>query len=228
MCHGVGNIDKCITKESHVINVENTVKFINYLKCKNPKIIPVFFSTSMVYNRNVRYPKETSKISPVNTYGKQKLMVERYIVDNFRKAIILRLTKVFGVDKNDGTLFTKWIEKIICRHSVDVAIDYSISPIYVNDVVKATIQLMENDRYGIYNLGGDTEGSYFDFAKRFVSFLGKSDSLLRCISIKDLEIYQKRSKFNSVNSSKLMKTIKLNLTPIIRCFRAIKDNYNFN
>jgi dTDP-4-dehydrorhamnose reductase len=228
MCHGITDIDKCITKRSYIINVENTIKFLSYLKHKNTGIIPIFFSTSMVYSGKRRYPREISKTFPINDYGKQKLAVERYLTDNFRKTIILRLTKVFGVDKNDGTLFTKWMNCFMRKQQINAASDYFISPIYIEDVVKAAVQLMKNGHYGIYNLGGDAVASYFDFAKQFISFFGINSSLLCSVSVKDLEIRQKRPKLNSVDTSRLMKTIKFNLTPIDECFRIIKYNYNFN
>lgn len=228
LCHGIAGIEKCKNKSSYAINVENTVKLLDFIKQLNPNVIPVFFSTSMVYRGLSRYPTESSETLPLNEYGKQKLKVERYIKDNFAKVIILRLTKVFGTEKNDGSLFTAWVEKLIRNKNVYAIKDCFISPIYVGDAIKIVRKLIEGGSYGIYNLGGDYIASYFDLANKLVSSFSFNNYLICETSREELGLKQRLPKFNSVNSDKIYKKVKINPTSLEKCFKILKTSYGLN
>lgn len=80
-------------------NVILTKKFIDICKKNNIKKF-IFFSSCNVYkfdNKKVIAVKESSKLSPNNFYGQNKLDIERYILKkNFYNTIILRLFNIGG------------------------------------------------------------------------------------------------------------------------------------
>lgn len=224
-CHGISDIEICRDKKdlSHAVNVINTITLLKY--CKDLNITPIYLSTSMVFDGEFELPKESDDLKPVSEYGKQKLEVERFIINNFDKYIILRLTKVFGVGKCDNTLFTAWLDKLMKKENIIAASDVFISPVYVMDVLSMTDFLMENNRSGVYNLGGREILRISDFAKKLALFFNYNLACIKEASINDFGFQEKRPKFNSVDSTKIRRDSGARLTAVDDCFKLIADSY---
>ena len=77
----ITNIDKCkINKKySKKVNLNFPKKIISFLKNKETKLI--YFSSDQVYGNNIN-GKETSRLKPINVYGKQKKEIEIFIKKN--------------------------------------------------------------------------------------------------------------------------------------------------
>lgn len=224
-CHGISDIEKCRNDQtfSNLVNVKNTFKLLEY--CKDTNVIPVYLSTNMVFDGKDKLPSETDAPSPILEYGKQKLDVENFIINNFEKYIILRLTKVFGVEKGDGTLFTSWLDKLLMNENIIVAKDIFISPIYVADVVKIIVFLLENQDYGIFNLGGPEIGKPSDFAEKMVMFFGFDLNLVKKVLISSFAFAEGRPRFNSLDSKNIRQSSGIYLTALDDCLVKIGINY---
>jgi len=82
-------------------NVIKTKKFIE--TCFKMKVNNfIFLSSSNVYkeNKNRKPFFENSKVKPKNTYGQNKLKIEKYLLKKkFKNLIILRLFNIIGINK---------------------------------------------------------------------------------------------------------------------------------
>lgn len=225
LCHGISNIESCKkdTELSHRINVTNTIGLLNHLKGSG--IVTIYFSTSMVYDGEKKYPDETEKPNPLNEYGRQKLSVEHYIKETFDKYIILRLTKVFGVERSDKTLFTSWLDKLMNKERIYTADDIFISPVFIMDVIRVVDALVNGSHYGVYNIGGEDIMSIYAFSISLAEFFRYDTNRIQHMSIKDFNFTEKRPKFNSVDPTKVKETTNVALTPYKRCFRLMANNY---
>lgn len=227
-CHGISDVEVCKEKKalSYAVNVANSINLLKY--CKRLNILPVYLSTSMVFDGESELPTEADDLTPVSEYGKQKLEVEKFIIDNFSKYIILRLTKVFGVEPCDNTLFTAWLDKLMKKEKIRAASDVFISPVYVMDVLNVTNFLIENSHSGVYNLGGCETLRIYDFAKRLAAFFNYDLTCIKEVSINDFSFQEKRPKFNSVDSAKVRRDSGVKLTAIDDCFKLIANNYRIS
>ena len=82
-------------------NVTKTKKFIKITINNGIKNF-IFLSSSNVYSENVRLFDEGSKTSPKNFYGKNKLTIEKFLLNKKNKytnLLILRLFNVIGLTK---------------------------------------------------------------------------------------------------------------------------------
>ncbi len=228
LCHGVSRIDKCKTEQEllYKVNVLNTIRLLNSFKDLNGDITPIYFSTSMVYKGDKKNANELDELVPATQYGRQKLEVEQFIENQFKKYIILRLTKVFGVEKGDKTLFTLWLDTLIRNEQIHAASDISISPVYVMDVIKVLKRLMIGNHFGIYNLGGNSAGSIYNFAKRLAEFFHFDSQLIRKVSINDFQFEEPRPKYNGVDSTKAKKTTDIHLISYEESFDLVNRSYN--
>jgi dTDP-4-dehydrorhamnose reductase len=224
-CHGISDIETCRNKRelSYAVNVTNTINLLRH--CRHSSIVPVYLSTTMVFDGETESSSESSDPNPLSEYGKQKLEVEKFIADNFEKYLILRLTKVFGVEKYDKSIFTSWLDKFMQKEKIAAASDVFISPVYVMDVIRITELLMKNNHFGSYNLGGPEISRISDFAIRLAGFFDYDSGLIREVSINDLGFTEKRPRFNSVDSTKILRESGIKLTAIRDCFNLIAENY---
>lgn len=225
LCHGISNVDCCKLESDKTrrVNVENTV---NYLKTFDPKgTVPLMLSTSMVYNGKDPVPLEDDIPAPIVEYGRQKLEVERFIEERFPRHIILRLTKVFGVQKNDGTIFTSWLDRFEKRESVPATDDLFISPVYVDDVIAVLLALMDKELSGKYNLGGQWIETIHWFCKRVAARFAVPENLVRRVSAGALGFVETRPKYNSLCSDKVLTATEAKLTDYEKSFNLMAKNY---
>lgn len=144
-------------KESYQLNVSSIKNIIDNLYKLNIK--PVFASTEWVFDGVKGGYIETDLPSPVLTYGDQKVEVEEYLQESNNPYTILRLSKVFGIRRNDGTLFTTWLDAIEQKQAIRCAEDQVFSPIHVRDAVNSIIRLIQMDCDGIYHISNPSSYS---------------------------------------------------------------------
>ena len=158
--------------ESHNINVKSIKNILIQLKLYNIK--PVFISTDAVYDGYGSNYSEDDKPNPIMLYGKQKIIIEEYIKNNFDDYIIFRLAKTYSIDLDDkNILFPKWLTNYSNNNQIICAQDCVISPICVNDVADVIYQSIHKNINGVYNLGGDISYSLYELNKIFYSIFVK-------------------------------------------------------
>jgi len=224
LCHGISGLDQCKQQPERTrkINVENTNRL---LQCFDSQLVKVIFlSTSLVYAGDMDSPTEQDEPHPGTEYGRQKAAVEKFIVSHFRRVLILRLTKVFGVEKEDHTLFTNWMDKMLVGTKIKVATDSFISPLFVNDLVKQMIALLERDHAGVFNMGGQQVNTIAAFGRQLADRFSFAERIEE-VKISELGLLENRPKFNSVDSGKLWRKIAQTLTPMESCFELLANSY---
>lgn len=182
-------IEKC-----KQINVNNTIKLIDFLSTQNCFII--FLSTSQVFNGKKAFPSIDSKPEPVSNYGKFKLAVELHIKENINNASVLRMTKVVS----EKSPFIKlWNKQYNEGRQIIAFTNNMISPVSEKDVLNSISILIERKLAGIYHLGSSEELSYFDFAKKL--FVNDKKKLSKLKPIKDSRFEGDFINHNSLKSS---------------------------
>jgi len=137
---------------SHQLNVESIIRILKRLK--EWGVRPIFISTEFVFDGKKGGYKEVHSTNPIVLYGEQKLLIEEYILVNFNEYVIFRLAKVYGLNKNDKTIFINWMEYLEQHQVINCADDQRFSPIYVGDVVDVLYQFSKSKYTGIFHLGG--------------------------------------------------------------------------
>lgn len=225
LCHGITDIDQCKInrKFAYKINVANAISLLG--EFVHSDVVPIYLSTDMVYDGTKQNLKEFDIMAPITEYGKQKLAVEVYIKAKFKKYIILRLTKVFGVERGDGTLFTAWLDSLMGHEVILCADDVFISPVYVMDVVQALDDLVVGEHYGVFNFGGLQIATRYELAQRFARYFKCNMALVERKSIGDFKFVEPRPLYSSLDSSKIMELLGLKQMPFEECFKLIEQNY---
>lgn len=138
--------------KSRALNVDSIKNILYDLQRWNIK--PMFTSTEVIFDGIKGNYVESDEVNPILTYGKQKVEIERFMQDQFEDYLIIRPALIYGSERADGTILSTWLDSIEKGEVSHCAYDYVCSPIHIDDVVAAIINLVEIEANGIYHLAG--------------------------------------------------------------------------
>lgn len=203
ICSAIANIDLCKKDEEKArkINVYGTKKIIEQLFEEG--ITPVFFSSDNVFDGEKGDYKEFDERNPVNVYGKTKKEIEDYLISGKRDFLIIRISKIFGLEPKDGTLLTTWAYQLKNNEVIKSAYDQKLSPTYVLDLVEILYLILKKKFRGVYNVASPESFTRDGIAKMINSKLGLNGNIISC-SIKDFNFLDKRPLNTSLNVQKVL------------------------
>ncbi len=217
-------------------NVVKTKKFINM--CKNNGVVNfIFFSSSNVYSDTGQVFSENSTRQPINTYGKNKVKIEKYLMQkNFSSTIILRLFNIVGVintffifkpKKNYQRFFFRLIEKNY-RPTIKFYVKKNIINYPKRDfldigdlnnlIFKIVGKLKKRKIKGTFNVGSGKDQSILDLYNKFKKKIKIKDPSYKILSKKEL----KRTRANNSRSMKYF-----NWKPIINLEKSIRSTIKY-
>jgi dTDP-4-dehydrorhamnose reductase len=228
--YGNTDLDDCARNYDRAwkLNVESTRRVIDRLIQAN---VPFTFTSSeSVFDGNSGPYEETSAANPIMAYGRQKLEVETYLRDRYPDGswTILRLGKVFGSTPENEKLFTGWLDAINSGRKIRVAIDQIFSPIFVDDVVKACIAVVQKKLRGLYHLCGMRAYSRLDLLNMLIQEVERYRPVTNEIdpcSIDDFNLFDARPKNTVMIPDKFIAASGLAITSTEVVCRRIVDAY---
>lgn len=184
ICISITSIEYCKQNvlETNNINVNQTIKLLNYFNRKGAFII--YFSTNLVFDGLHQIMRYDTKVNPQTIYGKQKVEVENYLLQIPNNAVI-RLTKV--IDEK-FKLFDTWVNKLNAKESITAFKDMYMSPIWIFDVVNFLKSFITNPTTGIIQISVDLDISYHDAAIYIANYLNIDTNLVISASYIDFGI----------------------------------------
>ena len=210
---------------SHQLNVDSIIRILKRLK--EWEVKPIFISSEFVFDGAKGNYSENDTANPIVLYGKQKILIEEYIQSRFNEYIILRLSKTYGIDKNDKTIFTNWMEYLYDHQSIQCAADQRFSPIYVGDVAEVLYQFSKSEHIGLYHLGGAEAYTRLELLEILLEERSKYLETEINITPREFNSFDLGEEWPvdvSLDVSKLIKTVNIDLmTPKIACERIVKS-----
>jgi dTDP-4-dehydrorhamnose reductase len=176
-CAALARMNRCESDPSGTahINVTQTIKLLERLQRNGTHC--VFLSTNQVFDGSRPFMEADAPTSPVNAYGRQKVVVETWCQSHPHCAV-LRLSKVMAPEM---PLFDGWLAGWERGEAVEAFSDMSLAPVWIDDVVTALIQIGQEKQTGIQQISGSEDVSYAEVALR----LAPDPSLVRSISYRD-------------------------------------------
>ena len=190
-CAGVTNQATCKDNPdlSWKINVENTISAIKLLVSTETQII--FLSSCSVFDGTQSFYKFSHLPNPISNYGKQKVEVENFLQKNYTNLTILRLTKVLS---EETRFIKKWRESAANGDSILAYTNRYLSPVGIIEVCNLIRLIIDTRSFGLFQLGGEIEQSYFEFAQSY--FLEEPTFKNLIVAIEDHDI--SRNMYNSL------------------------------
>ena len=232
-CAALTNVDYCEEhpKEAEKIislSSKNLAKFANRIGS-----YLIHISTDAVFDGNKGDYKEEDKPNPVNVYGAMKLKAEEYITKIYEKSnnnySIVR-TNIYGCNRKNKESLAEWmLHKLERKEKLSSIKDVFFTPILVNNLSEALLELYKLKYKGIIHIAGSENCSKLEFAYKIAKVFRLDKTLIEPISVDSLNFKARRSKNMTLNTQKaqiLLKTKLLNVEEgLIKFKELIKENY---
>jgi dTDP-4-dehydrorhamnose reductase len=194
ICAGVTNQTICNDQPELTwkINVDNTIEAIKLLA--SPETHIIYLSSVSVFDGTKPFCNQLEIPNPINNYGKQKVAVELLLRKKYTNYAILRLTKVIS---KDTQFIRDWRDSADKGELIRAYANRYLSPVELGEVCKTISLIIGTRSFGLFQLGGDVEQSYFEFAKAYFQGEPKLSELVVAVDDPD----DSRGIFNSLSSN---------------------------
>ena len=160
----IANPDRCEDDPdlATMVNVKATEELANWAE-KN-RIRFIFTSTDMVFDGKRGNYNESDLPNPISFYSNTKVKAEQAITSNNSNYVIARVALVYGIGITRHTsFFETMLEKLRNGDAITLFYDQYRSPILVNNLAEALLDLAENNFVGALQLGGSERISRWEF-----------------------------------------------------------------
>ena len=229
---GISDPDNCFRykKKSNNVNVVGMKKMINKIIKKN--LYFIFFSTEFIYDGKKGNYSENNKAKPINVYGKQKYLIEKFINLNTKNCAIFRIAKTYGDNLNDKSFVSDIFIKLLDgKKNFNISTDQKFSPLFVKDLSRIIKIFLSKEIKGTYNVGGPEKYSRYSAFQKITN--GLDSNIKKHIKInksllKKFNFADKRPLNVTFNIKKLKKVINFKMTGITAVASNIIKNNKLN
>ena len=178
ICAGITKATDCENNraDSYSINVTYTLKVIKILQ--DLGVFVVWLSSNAVFSGKRPFCGLDEPYMPFSEYGRQKAEAEQEILKLSGVAIV-RLTKV--ISKNTP-LISGWVADLRAGKEIYPFLDMYFSPISLNYATNAIADVGCSLGSGIFNISGNGDISYSDFARMLSIKLCGVDHLVKPVN----------------------------------------------
>ena len=208
---GVTSLDVCARDPvgSARINVDSIKIAIDDMLEAGVK--PVFASSDAVFDGSRGFWVECDQTTPILTYGKQKLEVERHLKALSKGAVIARLSKLVSGYVEPRNPLNEWIDQVENGEAIRCATDLVFSPADVVDAADSLIRLAQGNSTGVFHVCGPAALTRMELFQRLASAIvthgGRPRPTMVPCRMEDLPLVEPRPLDVSMNPSKLYKEI---------------------
>ncbi len=189
----------------------------------------IFPSSAAVYGDSKKLPiVEDSPKNPVSPYGISKLCAE-FLISSYQKLYglpyaIFRFANVYGPRQDssqEGGVVSIFIKNVLSNHPITIFGDGNQTRdfVYVSDVVRANMMVLEKNTIGIFNVSSGKETS--------INIL--SEKIAKSLKKKIKEVHEPARNLEIEESSLLWNKIKreINWSPVVDIDRGLKSTIDF-
>jgi len=226
ICSAISMPDDCKRneEESYKINVECTKKLLE--QCFELGIFPIWFSSEYVFDGEDGSYKEFSERNPNTVYGKQKKEIEDFLLNSNKEFLIFRLGKVTGLEKNDGSYLTSFVEQIFIK-DIRSATDQIFCPLYIGDIAKVLDICLHKNLKGLYNVASPEMFSKFEVGNMIKGEFGSrvKGNVIKC-SLNDFTFLDNRPLNSTMIVDKIIKDTGFKFKSMIECIKDLVKLYD--
>lgn len=130
----------------------------------------IHISTDLVFDGAHGPYTEEAQPSPLSEYGKAKAKSEDIVITHDPNALVVRPSLIYGIDPIDHQ--TQWLLKGIDEQQpITLFTDEFRSPIWVNTLCQALLELANHSVTGILHLAGNHDINRWEFGQAMLTML---------------------------------------------------------
>jgi dTDP-4-dehydrorhamnose reductase len=183
----LSNIDECerSRREAFAVNTESSVFMAELCRITGAKM--VFVSSDMVFDGGKGLYGESDPVHPMNYYGETKCLAEEGVRQNCADSVCARAALIYGTPAFGGTSFShQMMQRLQSRQEVSLFTDQFRSPILVQNLAHALLELAGLSFTGVLHLGGSERIDRYRFGLILAELKGYPKSLLKPIRMENI------------------------------------------
>lgn len=217
----IANIEKCEKNKnnSYLVNY----LFVDILSkiCEQSKIKLIHISTDQLFSQNIPFKNEKFQTSPLNVYGKHKLMSEDICLINNPNCLIIR-TNFFGY----SPVHKKITDMILLNNSkLKLYSSYFFTPIYTRYLTEIIHKLIVQNAKGIFNVVGNDRISKYRFGQLLVRYFNLNDKIIEKNNIKKKTFFSLRNSDLSLSNKKICNKLNITIPNIKKQIQTFNKDY---
>jgi dTDP-4-dehydrorhamnose reductase len=175
---GFGSPDQCARQQelSRLVNVQAVQQVVEDLAPFSVRHI--YLSSSYVFDGQTGRYRECDPCQAICEYGRQKVDMERYLLDRAHTALILRLDKVVGEDPGERHLFAEWYNHLKQGRQIRCIREQTLSPVDVNDVAMFVWEACRKELHGVFHVSGTERVERAALAYQFQQAISQPGSII--------------------------------------------------
>jgi dTDP-4-dehydrorhamnose reductase len=182
----LASVDYCelhpdVSYETNVIGVRNAVELANRYRCKL-----VYMSSEYLFDGAAGPYGECTPANPLSVYGRHKLAAEHYIELFADDWLVIRTAVVYSWESQGKNFLYRLRNSLREGRQISVPTDQISTPTYAPDLVRAMIQLAEQDEHGVFNVCGPRIASRYAYALAAADAFGLDPALIVPVLTTDL------------------------------------------
>lgn len=216
----IANPDYCEQNknEAEIVNVLATQQIAGWCHENASKLI--FTSSDMVFNGEEGRYNEFDPPDPKSYYAQTKVRAEEAVLTADSQNVVARVALVYGIGIERGSsFFEQMVDRLKKKETVRLFYDQFRTPILVNNLVEALLELAENKFSGLIHLGGTERISRWDFGVKTCHILNLPKQFLESISMYDFTAIAFRPEDVSLDCSLARSVLK---TKLLDCTEGIE------
>ncbi len=156
--------------ESERVNVDAVRDITRLAGARGIRVI--FLSSDKVFNGQTPYRTADAHRDPGSFYGQQKARAEDIVLAADPRNVVVRLTKVLGVD---DPLFRGWATDLRESKPVTAFADLTLAPLRATTVAEGLCQVIKSDVSGVVQFSGPRDHTYVEAAVVLAAALGRKE-----------------------------------------------------
>lgn len=182
----IPNVDYCETHPAqtyptNVLGIKNVVMAANAIGAR-----VIYFSSDYIFDGENGPYNEFDTAHPISQYGRQKLEAEHFISLHAQNFLIIRITVVYGWERQGKNFVFRLIQSLREGRSVNVPADQIGSPTYAGHLAQAAVEFASRPEIKLINIAGQDCISRYEFARRAAQTFGLEEQLILPVSTAEL------------------------------------------
>ena len=193
-CAALTNLEECEKNpgQAKVLNIKLARDLAE--DCKQRKIKLIHLSTDAVFDGNkLGAYTEEDEPNPQSVYARTKLDGERAVQEVYPKAIIARVNFFGWSLSGRRSLAEFFFNNLSNGKNVNGFTDVIFCPLWVTDLSRILIAMLEKDLSGLYHVVGSQAIDKYRFGLEVARRFGLQESLISPLSVDESELTARRS-----------------------------------
>lgn len=205
--------------EAYAVNVAGTLELVRQIA--RTRMLAIFLSSDYVFEGTGGPHDDDHPPAPTTAYGRQKAEVERVLPTLTANYLVLRLSKIYGVQKGDGTLLDEMAALLAAGKEVRAARDQVFCPTRIDELVTTVQAIQDKGLRGVLNVCNPERWGRADMALALAEEMAVPRSLVNAISLYDIPAMRGRPLDTSMRPSRLTKEVGARFTPLREDIRRV-------